>query len=569
MRAAWIVAAAVALGGAAVQSARGGVYNTSEPWPQPRPFKDFQFEWAAYRAAALPTAGQASQDLLGLRYRRQVAELEDRERKGLLSQQDRINLGAYYLRLQEHQKAIRLLEPSARQTHHFMLLANLASAYEQAGMLERAVDYRGLALSAWPTMYPGWDTFQVNFYRKAEKYQLTLAQRRLEQARTLPPAEQGELRLDDLFPRVRFVGPGGKYQVGGIAPAQWGELPNDATAVVQQLVLWSPFDDRLLWLLGELLNANGEVAGSAQILKSLVERQAGPSKPGASGVPWSSPAPPELREHYRAIAAEAAARDLLSAELVKLNDPLLNLKLLCAFAPHGMGLGAGDLMQEATWPAIAISMGGPGDPRRLAPGGDASAKSVPPSYQDTKVDWKQVGIGFAAGAVVALLLGMQIRQLGRRRSEGSRMEHDATGPVRPLTIGWKEYLAFPAWGIRKVRAKVDTGARTSALDAASYDLYHADGGLFIRLRLALRHRGEARLRLIEAPVLRMVVVRNSNGMCEQRPLIETEIALGPVTKRIQLTVTNRAGMRYRVILGRQALAEDFVVDVGRKYLLGR
>jgi hypothetical protein len=142
------------------------------------------------------------------------------------------------------------------------------------------------------------------------------------------------------------------------------------------------------------------------------------------------------------------------------------------------------------------------------------------------------------------------------------------GP-RPLLIGWKERLDFPGWGIRRVKAKVDTGARTSALDAVSYELYHAgDGGLCIRLRLALqrkRHLGE--LRVVEVPVLRMVVVRNSGGMHEQRPLIEADVVLGPVRKRVLLTVTNRAGMRFRVILGRLALADDFVVDVSKKYLL--
>ena len=148
------------------------------------------------------------------------------------------------------------------------------------------------------------------------------------------------------------------------------------------------------------------------------------------------------------------------------------------------------------------------------------------------------------------------------------MAHDATGPVRPLVVGWKERLDFPAWGIRRVRAKMDTGARTSALDAVSYELYQADGaGLCIRLRLALHHKHRDELRVVEAPVLRMVVVRNSNGMCEQRPLVETDIDLGPVRKRILLTVTNRAGMRFRVLLGRQALADDFVVDVSKKYLL--
>ncbi|HZU35519.1 MAG TPA: RimK/LysX family protein, partial [Gemmataceae bacterium] len=71
------------------------------------------------------------------------------------------------------------------------------------------------------------------------------------------------------------------------------------------------------------------------------------------------------------------------------------------------------------------------------------------------------------------------------------------------------------------------------------------------------------------PVARMVVVCNSGGMREQRPLIEAEVQLGPVVKRIGLTVTNRAGMLFRMILGRQALAGDFVVDVSQKYLLKR
>jgi hypothetical protein len=148
------------------------------------------------------------------------------------------------------------------------------------------------------------------------------------------------------------------------------------------------------------------------------------------------------------------------------------------------------------------------------------------------------------------------------------MKDDSTGPVRPLVVGWKERLDFPAWGIRRVKAKMDTGARTSALDAVGYELYHADGaGLCIRLRLGLHHKHRDELRVVEAPVVRMVVVRNSSGMCEQRPLVETEIDLGPVRKRILLTVTNRSGMRFRVLLGRLALANDFVVDVSKKYLL--
>jgi len=75
--------------------------------------------------------------------------------------------------------------------------------------------------------------------------------------------------------------------------------------------------------------------------------------------------------------------------------------------------------------------------------------------------------------------------------------------------------------------------------------------------------------MIRATVLRMVAVRNSGGMLEQRPLIETDVRIGPILKRILLTVTNRAGMLFPAILGRKALENDFVVDVSRKYVQKR
>jgi hypothetical protein len=144
------------------------------------------------------------------------------------------------------------------------------------------------------------------------------------------------------------------------------------------------------------------------------------------------------------------------------------------------------------------------------------------------------------------------------------------GPANTrLLIGWKEYVTFPEWGNRRIKAKIDTGARTSALDVAGYELRRAEGqGLIAELRLALHRKNRNQLYLIQTPVLRMIAVRNSNGMREQRPLIETSIRLGPVTKRVRLTVTNRAGMRFRMILGRKALEGSFVVDVSQKYVLG-
>jgi hypothetical protein len=139
--------------------------------------------------------------------------------------------------------------------------------------------------------------------------------------------------------------------------------------------------------------------------------------------------------------------------------------------------------------------------------------------------------------------------------------------ARPLVVGWKEFVDFPAWGLRHVKVKIDTGARTSALDVMSYQLSEEGTGLVAELRLALHRRRPERLRVVRVPVLRMVLVRNTSGLTEERPLIETRIRLGPVSKVVHLTVTRRAGMRFPVILGRTALAGDFLVDVSRKYLL--
>ena len=135
----------------------------------------------------------------------------------------------------------------------------------------------------------------------------------------------------------------------------------------------------------------------------------------------------------------------------------------------------------------------------------------------------------------------------------------------PVVIGWQEEVDFPDWGFRRIRVKIDTGARTSALDVVSYTLAHEEGqGLVAELRLVLRRRRPQHIKTVRARVLRMVVVCNSSGMREQRPLIETTLRLGPVTKTVQLTVTNRFNMRFPVILGRKALAGDFVVDASRR-----
>jgi hypothetical protein len=141
-------------------------------------------------------------------------------------------------------------------------------------------------------------------------------------------------------------------------------------------------------------------------------------------------------------------------------------------------------------------------------------------------------------------------------------------PTPPLLIGWKERIDFLDWKLRRVKVKIDTGARTSALGAVYYELLDLpDLGRVADLVLALDRKAPGRQVRLRAPILGTIVVCNSAGQKELRPVVETRVRLGPIIKVIRLTVTNRAQMRFPVILGRQALAGDCVVDVSRKYLM--
>src|SRR5271170_301148 len=106
-------------------------------------------------------------------------------------------------------------------------------------------------------------------------------------------------------------------------------------------------------------------------------------------------------------------------------------------------------------------------------------------------------------------------------------------------IGRNESVAFPEWNLRRLRAKIDTGAFSSALDTDGYEIVDTPGGPIARIRLVLSRRHAERVRLVEAPVLRFTRVTCSSGVCEQRPVIAALIRLGPIEKRIRLTLTNR------------------------------
>ncbi len=147
----------------------------------------------------------------------------------------------------------------------------------------------------------------------------------------------------------------------------------------------------------------------------------------------------------------------------------------------------------------------------------------------------------------------------------------AEGPDR-LRVGWREWVRLPdllpapdEW----VKAKIDTGARTSAIHA--WDLRHVerDGETWLRFSLHPRQRDDTHEVVAEARLVEEREVRSSNGEVETRVVVETTVAIGSHPAfPIELSLTNRDQMGFRMLLGRTAMAGRVLVDPGRSYLTG-
>lgn len=137
----------------------------------------------------------------------------------------------------------------------------------------------------------------------------------------------------------------------------------------------------------------------------------------------------------------------------------------------------------------------------------------------------------------------------------------------PITAGWKEYADFPSWGLRRVKVKLDTGARTTAIGVRKCVLVGPPEACVAELHVAPYRRKPNRVVVVRVPVVGFKRVRSSDGTTGERPVVEVAIRLGPVTRVVRATVADRTHMLVKVILGRHALAPDVVVDPGRKFLL--
>jgi hypothetical protein len=132
-----------------------------------------------------------------------------------------------------------------------------------------------------------------------------------------------------------------------------------------------------------------------------------------------------------------------------------------------------------------------------------------------------------------------------------------------IVVGWRESIALPDWDIPAIRAKIDTGARTSALDVDQINLL-PDGQVRFDVVLSNKHR--RRKRWITAPIVRETIVRSSNGSRETRYVVSTSLCLGGLTRPAEFTLVRRANMLCRLLIGRSALAPNYLVDVARTYV---
>lgn len=136
------------------------------------------------------------------------------------------------------------------------------------------------------------------------------------------------------------------------------------------------------------------------------------------------------------------------------------------------------------------------------------------------------------------------------------------------TVGWREWIRLPELGLDHIKAKVDTGARTSCLHAFDLQTVTRDGRDFVRFGMHPDQYDTESEIYCEAAIVDRRPVTDSGGHREERFVIETPITMGGDTWPVEMTLTSRDTMRFRMLLGRTAMRKRLLVNPGRSFLLG-
>lgn len=137
----------------------------------------------------------------------------------------------------------------------------------------------------------------------------------------------------------------------------------------------------------------------------------------------------------------------------------------------------------------------------------------------------------------------------------------------PLTLGWREMANLPDMGGVRLRAKMDTGAKSSALHATAIRLVKVEGVASVQFRVP--RPGGGGMQTVVCPLVEHRSIRSSNGQEEKRPVIRTRLGLAGRVWIVELTLTNRKDMTFPMLVGRDALRGRALIDSAHSYLHGK
>lgn len=136
-------------------------------------------------------------------------------------------------------------------------------------------------------------------------------------------------------------------------------------------------------------------------------------------------------------------------------------------------------------------------------------------------------------------------------------------------IGWREWVSLPELGIKAIKPKIDTGARSSSLHAFDVETFRRGGKRYVRFRVHPFQRDSKTTVTASSQIVEFRKVKSSSGHQALRPVITTDVELLGQRWSIELTLANRDEMGFRMLLGREAVRGRFLVDAGRSYYAGK
>ncbi|WP_109506936.1 ATP-dependent zinc protease [Nocardioides speluncae] len=138
-----------------------------------------------------------------------------------------------------------------------------------------------------------------------------------------------------------------------------------------------------------------------------------------------------------------------------------------------------------------------------------------------------------------------------------------------IVAGWREWVSLPGLEVRWIKAKLDTGARTSAIHAFDLEEFEKNGDEWVRFSIHPWQRSAVESTIVELPVHDRRVVRSSNGDAQERMVVLMDITIVGTTVTAEVSLSRRDEMGFRMLIGREVLRQGFLVDVGHSYLGGR